>query len=261
MKVLMLGDAGCGKTSLIQRFVHQEFQLEYAATVGIDLVAMDTKLENGKSAQVQIWDTAGQERFRHLTQNYYRGCHGVVLVYDLTCQESFRHVFSWIKDLKAAADGNFEVVLIANKLDLAPERVVEAERGQLLANEIKAEFFECSALDGSHVDAAFTSLIQKAGSAVAASEVGGHQHAIMTIRPLLHVQTREGSTQYCRNSDSRKRVFSADPIVLHSHFVQTHTTHTHTHTHTHTCTGAHNIIVVTAAAAAAATQSCFHIHA
>mmetsp|Transcript_3196 Transcript_3196/g.4933 ORF Transcript_3196/g.4933 Transcript_3196/m.4933 type:complete len:255 (-) Transcript_3196:201-965(-) len=170
MKVLMLGDAGCGKTSLIQRFVHQEFQLEYAATVGIDLVAMDTKLENGKSAQVQIWDTAGQERFRHLTQNYYRGCHGVVLVYDLTCQESFRHVFSWIKDLKAAADGNFEVVLIANKLDLAPERVVEAERGQLLANEIKAEFFECSALDGSHVDAAFTSLIQKAGSAVAASE-------------------------------------------------------------------------------------------
>jgi len=138
---------------------------------------------------------------------------------------------------------------------------VEAERGQLLANEIKAEFFECSALDGSHVDAAFTSLIQKAGSAVAASEVGGHQHAIMTIRPLLHVQTREGSTQYCRNSDSRKRVFSADPIVLHSHFVQTHTTHTHTHTHTHTCTGAHNIIVVTAAAAAAATQSCFHIHA
>jgi len=208
LKILTLGDAGCGKTSLIQRFVHREFQLEYAATVGMDLTSVDSKLGDGTIASVQIWDTAGQERFRHLTQNYYRGCHGVVMVYDITSTESFRHIFEWIRELQqASGEGKFEIIVLGNKIDLNSEREVEKLRGELMAKEIKARFFECSALSGYNVDEAFNWIIQEAGNSLVQSEHKREANAASNFQLKVADEkwTEEERSACCGNSVRRGR--------------------------------------------------------
>jgi len=92
---------------------------------------VDYKLKNieigGKSVKIQIWDTAGQERYRTLTKSYYRGAAGIVLVYDVTDEESFRNVAYWLKKIKKHGDENVEIVLLGNKIDLINERLVTLE--------------------------------------------------------------------------------------------------------------------------------------
>jgi len=127
-------------------------------TIGIDfrLKTIDVK---GKTVKVQVWDTAGQERFRTITHNYYRGAHGIALVYDVTQEGSFQNIRKWIQDVRTYAEDSVNIVLIGNKCDLDSKRAVEKARGQELADEYGIHFFESSAKSDVNVQEAFTSLV------------------------------------------------------------------------------------------------------
>ena len=99
-KVLLLGDSIVGKTCILMRFTEGTFPEIHMSTVGLDYRVKQMTLENGQSAKVCIWDTAGQERFRAITKNYYKGAHGIMLIYDVTRQETYLNVRNWLTQIK-----------------------------------------------------------------------------------------------------------------------------------------------------------------
>ncbi|XP_068689904.1 ras-related protein Rab-13-like isoform X2 [Montipora foliosa] len=98
-KILILGDSGVGKTCLIFRFIEDIFSDSYISTIGIDCRSRTVDVD-GKKVRLQIWDTAGQERFRTLTSAYFRGAMGIILVYDITTEDSFKHISQWLQNIQ-----------------------------------------------------------------------------------------------------------------------------------------------------------------
>ncbi|GFY82006.1 similar to RAS 5 [Actinidia rufa] len=104
------------------------------------------------------WDTAGQERFRTITSSYYRGAHGIIIVYDVTDQESFNNVKQWLSEIDRYANENVNKLLVGNKSDLTTNRVVSYETAKAFANEIGIPFMETSAKDATNVEQAFMAM-------------------------------------------------------------------------------------------------------
>ena len=123
-KLLLTGDVGVGKTSLLLRFADDNFNTCLLPTIGIDFKIKTIKLD-GKVIKLQIWDTAGGERFCVITPAYYRGANGIIIVYDVTDQRSFDHVEHWLADSDKHASSNVHKLLIGNKCDLACKKVVD----------------------------------------------------------------------------------------------------------------------------------------
>ncbi|KAJ2634367.1 hypothetical protein GGF40_004242 [Coemansia sp. RSA 1286] len=121
-KVAILGKQAVGKTSLVTRYVHHTFSDRTPSTIGASFVTAKIELD-GWECRLQLWDSAGQERFRAMTQMYYRGANAVVLVYDITNEQSFKDVDAWVQELQQNVDMEQTVLLlVGNKLDLAPEQ-------------------------------------------------------------------------------------------------------------------------------------------
>ncbi|KAL6597796.1 hypothetical protein ACP70R_046601 [Stipagrostis hirtigluma subsp. patula] len=129
----------------------------YISTIGVDF-KIRTVEQDGKTIKLQIWDTAGQERFRTITSSYYRGAHGIIVVYDVTDQESFNNVKQWLNEIDRYASENVNKLLVGNKCDLAESRVVSYEAGKALADEIGIPFLETSAKDATNVEKAFMTM-------------------------------------------------------------------------------------------------------
>eukprot|EP00301_Raphidiophrys_heterophryoidea_P013653 c21123_g1_i1.p1 GENE.c21123_g1_i1~~c21123_g1_i1.p1 ORF type:complete len:236 (-),score=60.07 c21123_g1_i1:300-926(-) len=157
LKLLLIGDSGVGKSCLLLRFSDGSFTPSFITTIGIDFKIRTINLD-GKRVKLQIWDTAGQERFRTITTAYYRGAMGILLLYDVTSEESFNNVRSWMQNIQENASTDVLKVLIGNKCDLIDQRVISTEQGQRLANEYKIPFFETSAKTSENVEEAFTSV-------------------------------------------------------------------------------------------------------
>ena len=94
-KLVLIGDSGVGKSCLLLRFADDSFTDSYISTIGVDFRFRTVTIDK-KTVKLQIWDTAGQERFRTITSAYYRGAHGIIMVYDVTSEESFEHVEEWL---------------------------------------------------------------------------------------------------------------------------------------------------------------------
>jgi Ras-related protein Rab-8A len=155
VRVLLIGDSGVGKSSLLLRFVNDSFTRTYISTIGIDFKLKMIEQE-GQKVKMQIWDTAGQERFRTITTAYYRGAMGILLVYDVTDEGSFRNVVTWMGQIEQHADRYVNRILIGNKTDAsASDVVVSTERGQQLAADYGIKFFETSAKADFNVTEAF----------------------------------------------------------------------------------------------------------
>lgn len=157
VRLLMVGDSSCGKTSLVLRFDQNVFSTKFVTTIGVDYRDKMVKIE-GAPMRLQLWDTAGQERFRSLTSNFFGRADGFVLCYDISNRPSFDHVIGWMRDIKTRAPPDCDIVLCGNKSDLDNDRVVTMEEGQALAEEYGVQFFETSALTGNNVEKMFTAL-------------------------------------------------------------------------------------------------------
>lgn len=159
-KILMVGDSGVGKSSLLLRFTDDTFTDNFISTIGVDFKIRTVNLD-GKVIKMQIWDTAGQERFRTITSSYYRGAHGVILVYDVTDQVSFNNARQWLTEIERYACGNVVKLLVGNKSDLVSKRVVSTATGKEFADQFHLPFIEASAKDGSNVKQAFMTLVKE----------------------------------------------------------------------------------------------------
>lgn len=158
IKLLFIGDSGVGKSCLLLRYSDDSFTSSFITTIGIDFKIKSIVIDDSK-IKLQIWDTAGQERFRTITTAYYRGAMGILLVYDVTDENSFKNVGNWMKQIEQNAADNVNKILIANKCDVDPsERKVSFEQGQALANQYGIQFYETSAKTNYNVDAAFMSI-------------------------------------------------------------------------------------------------------
>jgi Ras-related protein Rab-8A len=160
IKLLMIGDSGVGKTCLLLRYANDSYSPTFITTIGIDFKIKNIQLD-GKRVKLQIWDTAGQERFRTITTSYFKGAHGILLVYDVTDRKTFQAIGNWISQIKSHADNNVNRVLIGNKCDMVEERAVSTTEGEGLAKEFEMDFFETSAKKGIAVEKAFISLAKQ----------------------------------------------------------------------------------------------------
>ena len=153
-KYLIIGNSGVGKSCLLIRFTDDKFEEGYVTTIGVDFKIKTLEIE-GKSVKLQIWDTAGQERFRNIVSTYYKGGHGIMMVYDITDLESFRYLDSWLKEIEKNASKNVYKILIGNKNDMEKERKVSFEKGMEFADLHGMKFFETSAKENKNVEEAF----------------------------------------------------------------------------------------------------------
>lgn len=188
IKILMLGDSGVGKTSLVQRFCEDSFQGGLVGTMGVDF-KMRTEEVNGENVLVQVWDTAGQERFHKITHAYYRGSHGILLVYDMCDQHTLSNISYWMGNIRDNASTGVSTCLVGNKKDLRDKAiaagaggsptavlgttadnafgggsrvggiVVSPENARAVAERYGVAFFETSAKTGHNVRDAFMCLV------------------------------------------------------------------------------------------------------
>ena len=157
-KIVLIGDTSVGKTNILSKYLSNEFDPDSKATVGVEFGTKDFKIENN-IVKVQIWDTAGQERYRSITNAYYKGAKGSLLVYDITNPKTFESLDKWLSDLKTNGEEKISIILVGNKTDLEDQRKITIEQGKEKAEFYKLAFIETSALNGNNIEKAFSELI------------------------------------------------------------------------------------------------------
>lgn len=157
IKLMLIGDSGVGKSSLLLRFSDDSFDMNCTPTIGIDFKLRTIELDS-KKIKLQLLDTAGQERFKTITTAHYRNAMGILLVYDITNDQSFRNIEEWLKNIEKHTSQPVNKILVGNKTDLAAQRKVSTEDGKKLAEQLDMAFYETSAKDKTMVDEAFFAL-------------------------------------------------------------------------------------------------------
>ncbi|CAD8102204.1 unnamed protein product [Paramecium sonneborni] len=164
-KIVLLGDAGVGKTYILNQYVRGQQPKNNLPTIGIEFATKTVTLQDGGKIQVSIWDTAGQERYRAITTNHFRGASGALLVYDITKEKTFENLTRWMEELKTAANKDVVMFLVGNKTDLVERqtnsRKVTKEEGQLFATKNQLFFEETSAYRGTNIASCFEKLIEE----------------------------------------------------------------------------------------------------
>ena len=151
----MLGDTQVGKTSILSRFIENKFTHNYITTLGIDFLQKTISVD-GMNLKIQAWDTCGQEKYRTLAQAYYKSAMGIILVYDVSKEETLERCRDWLRQIEVHAEKDVKIILVGNKADLSDdERCITFEQGQAFAREFAVPFFETSAMSGDNVTEAF----------------------------------------------------------------------------------------------------------
>lgn len=171
-KLLLIGDSGVGKSCLLLRFADDTYTPDYISTIGVDFKIRTIELD-GKTIKLQIWDTAGQERFRTITSSYYRGAHGIIIVYDVTDQESFNNVKQWLQEIDRYATSGVMKLLVGNKADLSDKKVVEYTTAKEFADALEIPFLETSALSSTNVEQAFYTMARQIKAQMASNGSSG----------------------------------------------------------------------------------------
>jgi len=155
-KVVIVGEAGVGKTSVLLRFTDGTFN-DQSVNLGYDFRTKDVKLKTGV-VTLQLWDTVGQERYKTMTSSFYRGANGVILLYDITNNQSFSQVTWWLRDIERFVEEEVPRILVGNKADLQATRVVDKTQAENFAKQLGVVYTEISAKDGTNVDLLFSML-------------------------------------------------------------------------------------------------------
>ena len=146
IQIIMIGESGVGKTSLIRRYTNNIFNTNHLETIGIEFFNKEERI-NDQIIQIKLWDTAGQEIFHSLTKNFYRKADGIIIVYDITNKESFDRIQDWVKSVYDNTDTYKEIqmIIVGNKIDLEEKREVSKEEGMKIGKYFEIDFFEASA--------------------------------------------------------------------------------------------------------------------
>ena len=157
-KVVIVGESGVGKTSILSQFINDTFQINTESTSGATFSSKTVLCSNNNKIKLEIWDTAGQERFRALTKMFYKDAGAAIIVYDITKKESFKEIQNyWVKQIKEFND-KIILVIVANKSDLIENEGTNEEEARKYANQINASFIVSSALNKSGIDDIFLTI-------------------------------------------------------------------------------------------------------
>ncbi|KAF7845890.1 hypothetical protein BT93_L0175 [Corymbia citriodora subsp. variegata] len=202
LKVIILGDSGVGKTSLMNQYVNKKFSTSYKATIGADFLTKELLIDD-RTVTLQLWDTAGQERFQSLGVAFYRGADCCVLVYDVTTPKSFDTLDSWRDEFLIQASPrdpeSFPFVVLGNKTDVGEERrAVSAKKaGQWCqSNGKQMPYFETSAKDNLNVEQAFEVIARQALAQEESEDFGdgGFGGDVLDVNGMME---RENSSCAC----------------------------------------------------------------
>ncbi|KAK5079043.1 Ypt/Rab-type GTPase Rab7 [Lithohypha guttulata] len=178
LKVIILGDSGVGKTSLMNQYVNKKFSTSYKATIGADFLTKEVTVDD-RIVTLQLWDTAGQERFQSLGVAFYRGADCCVLVYDVNSSKSFETLDSWRDEFLIQASprdpDSFPFVVLGNKVDMGEERrMITQKRAHTYCQQRgQMPYFETSAKDNVNVEQAFEVIARNALLQEESEEYGG----------------------------------------------------------------------------------------
>lgn len=161
-KVIAIGDSSVGKTSIIHRYCKNTFAEKTKPTIGVEFYTKSLDY-NDENVKLQIWDTAGQERFRGMASNYYKGACGVLLVYDVTCHESFKNLEIWYDEIIQHVRVNTAIVIVGNKKDIKDKREITEEDAKHYAKCKGSTYIETSAAnnEGHEVQSCFRKLVDE----------------------------------------------------------------------------------------------------
>jgi small GTP-binding protein len=190
IKLLIIGESAVGKSCLLLRFAENKFSEIFVSTIGIDFKVRHVEIDGAK-VKLQIWDTAGQEKFRMITKAYYRGAHGILLVYDVTSTESFNQTGRWMRSIQENVTDPVVVAFVGNKCDM--DRVVQTAEGEALAKEFGVEYYETSAKTGKNVEHTFMSVAR----AIMNSQKDRVQKRTMTSVTLAKSSRKTGDKKGC----------------------------------------------------------------
>jgi len=160
-KLVLLGDAGVGKTALAVQFVKGQFNEFTESTIGASFMNQTVSLPDDTLVKFQIWDTAGQERFHSLAPMYYRGAQAAIVVFDITNRNSYEKAKDWVKELQQQGDPNVVVAFVGNKIDMENIRKVNAEESQRYANDNGLFYMETSAKTANNVSELFMKIAKQ----------------------------------------------------------------------------------------------------
>jgi Ras-related protein Rab-35 len=198
-KLLIIGDSGVGKSSLLLRFAENVFSGTFISTIGVDFKVRTVNIDDQR-IRLQIWDTAGQERFRTITSTFYRGTQGVIVVYDVTRMDSFTNVKRWLEEIENNCDPAVQKVLVGNKNDRDDCKCVETSVAKKFADDLHISFLETSAKDNCNVEELFMSLTRQVLLARQKQSAGNdptrRSSSGLRIRPNQH-STPHGKKKCC----------------------------------------------------------------
>ena len=193
-KVLLLGNSNVGKSSLFLRFVDDIWNDTFVPTIGVDFKIKTFEIDSQK-VKMQIWDTAGQERFKNIIASYYRGAHGILLLYDVTDKDSFKNLSNWLIEIEKNASKNVLKVLIGNKSDLEEKRVISFNQGKEFADTYGLKFIETSAKKNLNVNEAFETLGRELMAASADKKtVNQKQNKKISVVKAVDLSTKQSLT-------------------------------------------------------------------
>lgn len=194
-KIVMIGDSGVGKSCILLRYADDKFNENFYSTIGVDFRFKNILLDN-KSVKLQIWDTAGQERFKTITSAYYRGAHGILIVYDVTDKNSFNHVKDWIEDINKYTDDNPVKLIIGNKCDLSKEKVITDAEMKAMEQQTGLEIIETSAKNSIKINEAMEII---AGKMIEKSKNNGEINSETTAEQGYNLG--EGNIKGCNKQE------------------------------------------------------------
>ena len=148
-KIILVGDSGVGKTSILKKFINNEFNEDIKCTINIDFFSKSIKIDKNLYTKLEIYDTAGQEKYRSLIKKYYQGTDGIILVFDLTNENSFNKLKSWINEVSDNTE-KAQIILVGNKADLI-ERKIDEETAENFAKQRDMKYIETSAKEGTNI--------------------------------------------------------------------------------------------------------------
>ena len=159
-KILILGDATVGKTSILVRYIDNKFEKDSLATLGVDVKYKYVTLDN-KKIRMNIWDTAGQDRFRNIAKNYFKGANAVIFVFDVNNKNTLDKIKFWIDNVKENSSEDLIEVIVGNKIDIEGKHEVTKEEMESLGEKTGMETFETSAKTGEGINEVFTYLVNQ----------------------------------------------------------------------------------------------------
>ncbi|KAF8654214.1 hypothetical protein AX16_003740 [Volvariella volvacea WC 439] len=198
-KLLLIGDSGVGKSCLLLRFADDTYTESYISTIGVDFKIRTIELE-GKTVKLQIvcvpqylisvlYICAGQERFRTITSSYYRGAHGIIVVYDVTDNDTFTNVKQWLQEIDRYASEGVNKLLVGNKSDLTSKKVVEYSVAKEFADQLNIPFLETSAKNATNVEQAFLTMAKQIKDRTGSTPTTGAAKSA-TVTPGQSVQSQ-----------------------------------------------------------------------